>query len=287
MLTVLSSTTGAAQESFSVLAPDGSANQALERLRSQLRQKPMMSANQAPVLQQRPMGPGAFSAAPNSNSPSASRPVQLSFENLDMYEFANQMATLLGLTPMVIDSDVKGSVSLLTPNPMPLDEVFPLFTLILKSKGAALIKQGKVYQIVPIPEALKNGIEIIEHQPAPSSEGSEVNKPNEKEASSNNILASEKPRADADSKTSRMATHVIRVEFIPVKDLVEPIKPFMTDGGVIMVYERLNMLILTDYSDSAAKIMELIRMLDNAYLDPNLIELVRWNTTPPRMLSRI
>jgi general secretion pathway protein D len=282
MMIVLSSTIGAAQEPSSPPAPDGSGNQTQERFNSQMQRNPMMSANQAPTPQQRPTVPGASSAAPNSNSPSMSsaaqgnvKKISLNLENLDMYEFANQMATILGLTPMVIDSDVKGSVSLLTPNPMPLDEVFPLFNMILKSKNAALIKQGGVYQIVPVREALKSGLEIIEHQPAPSPEGSEVKKPNEQEAPLNNLIASEKPRVDAGAKAPRMATYVIRAEFVPVKDLIEPIKLFMTDDGVIMPYERLNMLILTDYSDSADKILEMIRMLDNAYLDPNLIELVK------------
>ena len=79
------------------------------------------------------------------------------------------------------------------------------------------------------------------------------------------------------SKDNRLATHVIRVEFVPVKDLIEPVKLFMTEGGVIMPYERLNMLILTDYSDSIDRILQIIHMLDNNYLDPDLVELVKIN----------
>lgn len=275
MITVVFSTTGASQEPSSPPAQ----NQTPER---QLRRNPIINTSQAPATQQSPMGTGAFPASPNANAlsnPSAvqgsNKKITLSFDNLDMYEFANQMAVFLGLTPMAIDSDVKGSVSLIAPNPMSLDEVFPLFNMILKSKGAALIKQGKIFQIVPIPEALKSGIEIIEHQPPSSPAGSEAESSKEKEVVSNNLIASEKPRVDADTKAPRMATHVIRVEFVPVKDLIEPIKLFMTEGGIIMPYERLNMLILTDYSDSTAKILELIRMLDNAWLDPDLVELVK------------
>jgi type II secretory pathway component GspD/PulD (secretin) len=72
-----------------------------------------------------------------------------------------------------------------------------------------------------------------------------------------------------------MATHVIHVEFVPVKDLIEPIRIFMTEGGVIMPYERLNMLILTDYGDSVTKILQIIQMLDNDYLDPDLVDLIK------------
>jgi len=35
-----------------------------------------------------------------------------------------------------------------------------------------------------------------------------------------------------------LVTEVIRVEFVPVSTLVEPLRLFMTEGGVIMPYDR-------------------------------------------------
>jgi general secretion pathway protein D len=67
---------------------------------------------------------------------------------------------------------------------------------------------------------------------------------------------------------------VVPVEFLPVRDLIEPIKLFMTEGGVIMPYERLNMLILTDYDDSIERIMKVIHVLDNKFMDKDLIDLI-------------
>ena len=67
---------------------------------------------------------------------------------------------------------------------------------------------------------------------------------------------------------------MVPVEFIPVKDLIEPIKLFMSDGSVIMPYDRLNMLIITDYSDSVQKLLDVIRILDASYLDSELVDLV-------------
>ena len=42
-----------------------------------------------------------------------------------------------------------------------------------------------------------------------------------------------------------------------------------------MPYERLNMLIVTDYTDSISKVLEIIRLLDDSYLNPDLIELIK------------
>lgn len=251
-------------------ARDSGSNPAVDRLLAQM-QRTQTGAGQAPAAPPRQAAPGMpYPATPPVpiTARREERKVTLSFENLDMYEFANQMSEILGLTPMVIDSEVRGSVSLLAPNPMALDDVFPLFNLILKSKNAALIKQGKVYQIVPISSALKSGLDIIEHLPEPSEAG-------QAPAASKGAIVPQPPRQPEDPKAPRLSTHVIRVEFVPVKDLIEPIKLLMTEGGVIMPYDRLNMLILTDYSDSAAKVLELIKMLDNSYLDPELVELVK------------
>lgn len=61
---------------------------------------------------------------------------------------------------------------------------------------------------------------------------------------------------------------------MPIQILIEPLKLFMTDGGVIMPYERQNMLIITDYTDSMQKILEIIQLLDNSFLQPDLFELI-------------
>jgi len=71
-----------------------------------------------------------------------------------------------------------------------------------------------------------------------------------------------------------LVTNVIRVEFVPVSDLIEPLRLFMTEGGVVMPYERMNMLIVTDYSDSVEKILEIVHLLDDSFLDPDYIELI-------------
>ncbi len=225
--------------------------------------------------------------------------VQLSYENADLYDFINQISSTLGLTPIVIDPDIKGSVYIQSSAPMAREDLLPLFNLILKSNNAALIKQDNIYQIVPISSALKKGIDVIEMPPSPPPAKPDAEKkpdaavpkttktpagaakdapaaaPLQTGATTQTSGApSQSSERDA-SKIPRMATHVIRVEFVPVKDLIEPIKLFMTEGGVIMPYERLNMLIIVDYTDSAARVLQIVRMLDDSYLDPDLVELIK------------
>src|SRR5262245_21808718 len=294
-------------------------------------------------------------------APLGDNQVQLSYDNADLYEFINQIADALGITPIVLDPQIKGSVTIHSSAPMPRDDIFPLFNMILKNNNAALVKQGNIYQIVPISDALKRGLETIEHMPpepvekpkevqptaakpeaasgsaatatqapaqpaapppqapaqpgpqpqapaqpgpqpqapaqpgpqpqAPAQPGPQpqapaqpgpaqpapVTPPAPGPPGAQAAPAPGQPQAAAPSQQGgapRLATHVIRPEFVPVRDLIDPLKLFMTDGGVVMPYDRLNMLILTDYSDSVQKIIDLVRLLDNSYLNADLIELI-------------
>jgi general secretion pathway protein D len=271
-------------------APDAAAQTQPPAASGQVQAPPAAPASTTPALVQRPALPG--------------EKVQIGYSNADLYDFIVQISEALAISPIVIDPEVKGSVTIESASPMSKDDVFPLFNIILKNNNAALVKQGNIYQIVPISSALKKGLEIIDHLPSsdpktPSS-GTESAKPADPNSSApvqpkqtgqaapkaakqsaSTAAAAQSTAAPATTdnpKIPRLATHVVRVEFVPVRDLLEPLKIFMSDGGVIMPYDRLNMLIVTDYSDSLNKIMEIIAILDNSFLDPDLIELVRMQT---------
>ncbi|MBN2242516.1 MAG: type II secretion system secretin GspD [Acidobacteria bacterium] len=250
----------------------------LQRLREQLNQDRQLMREQealeepppeGPFMQQPPakQPPAAPAQAPapapsvqaQSSLQAANGKLRLIYKDADLIAFIRQISELLGLTPLIIDSEVQGTVTLDSSELMTKEEVRALFTLILKTKNVSLIENNGIYQVVPVSSAMRSGIELIEH-PAPVAEP-EIEPVIGPEAESPEI--------------PRISTNVVRVEFMPVRDLIEPLKLLMTEGGVIMPYERLNMLILTDYSDNIERILEIVRLLDNRYMDPELIELVR------------
>jgi general secretion pathway protein D len=278
LLSSLSSATWATQEPARTPTPEEVRKQMLERLVKQAQESqknpgqtpgPASSAPPAPA-------PRPTSAIPSvAASASQGGKVQINYENADLYDFISEISNMLGLTPLVVDSEVKGNVNIISTGPMSKEDVLPLFNMILKNNNAALVKQGDVYQIVPISSALKRGVEVLELPTGIPGQPSDV------KISTDGKIETAKPQTVPKTpdmqnpKVPRLVTHVIRVEFVPVKDLIEPIKMFMTEGGVIMPYERLNMLIITDYTDSAARVLDIIRMLDNSYLDPNLVDLIK------------
>lgn len=232
----------------------------------------------------------------------------LNYDNADLYDFINQMADQLGFTPLVIDPEVKGSVTIHSSAPLSKDDVVPLFNLILKNNNVALVKQGNIYQIVPTSSGLKKGVELIDlspllppkppAQPPPGPEKPATGKGTDSKPAQTPAApptpargqapapASTAPAAAAPPatqsvipvdriKSGRLATYVVRAEFVPVKDLIEPLKLFMTEGGVIMPYDRLNMLIITDYGESVTKLVDVVHLFDDNFLNPDLIELIK------------
>jgi type II secretion system protein D len=229
--------------------------------------------------------------------------IKLNFDNLPIYDLVNQMADMLNISPIMIEPDIKGSVTFHSTAPVSIQQdVLPIFNLILKSNNAALVKSGVIYKVVPISQGLKEGLELVVSLPPvpPAKPAADKEAQKKTEATSGDTTkaptptgaqqagappsvppqAPSQPPANPSAQSTQtvtiphLVTEVIRVEFVPVATLVEPLRLFMTEGGVIMPYDRQNMLIITDYSDSIQKLLEVVHLLDNSYLDSDLIELV-------------
>jgi type II secretory pathway component GspD/PulD (secretin) len=143
--------------------------QALERLTKQL-QENQPSAKPVPAAAaQQPPSPTQPAPQPAPATPIAppvvTGDVQLNYENEDLVNVINQVASTLGLSPLIIDPEVKGTVNL-NSGRISKNDVLPLFSLILKTNNAALIRQGGAYQIIPISAALRRGVELINQLPS-------------------------------------------------------------------------------------------------------------------------
>ncbi len=268
------------------------------------------------------------SGIPNivQRAPLQSGMVSLNYLNADLSEFINTTCDTLGISPIMIDPDVKGSVTIhsMAGTGISKQDMLAIFNLVLKNNNAALVKSGTIYQIVPTSQGLRQDLEVVlDLPPAPPAKPAPDKDPTKKQdvapggpgkPPATPVTGAQPPAAKtatapplvtpalpagaaaatqaqvqtpptqqttpavpqrpAVPEVPRLATHVIRVEFVPVTTLLDPIRLFMTEGGVIMPYDRLNMLIVTDYSDSITKILDIIRLLDSSYLDAELIELV-------------
>jgi type II secretory pathway component GspD/PulD (secretin) len=213
--------------------------------------------------------PAVDQGAPASPSTPPSQRVSIYFEDSDLSYFITEVSISLGITPIFIDPDVRGTVRVETLSPMEKDDVFSIFLIVLKNNNAVIVKGQGIYQIIPISSNSRawKKVEFIDKLPEPSTLKSEpkqssANNGNQRQPESPLTSASAKDLTDSSNQPPRLATHIVQVKSVPVKDLIEQLKPLIT-GGVITPYERMNMLIFTDYPETAAKILKIIHSRDS------------------------
>jgi general secretion pathway protein D len=162
----------------------------------------------------------------------AASDVTLNFNNADIYQVVQTIASILGIN-YVIDPAVKGTVNVHTKGKITKEDLFEIFIAILRVNGAAIIKQGELYHVIPV-KSVKTRLLI----PRTGSAGLD-------------------PPVKDD-----VVLQVIKISFIPVKDVVNILKPFISPGGDITPFEKNNILLLTDFATNIVKLTGIVDLID-------------------------
>ena len=105
-----------------------------------------------------PQGTGVeASAVPNGSVVAPGDGVDINFENADIGTVAR---TVLGDTlgvSFVVDPRVQGNVTLSSNGPIARRDVLPVFESVLRMSNAALVREGNLVKILPVPEATGTG----------------------------------------------------------------------------------------------------------------------------------
>ena len=80
------------------------------------------------------------------------RRILLNFRGVDITQLIMLISDLTGKT-FVVDNQVRGTVTLVAPSPVSLDEAYAVFLAVLKSQGFAAVSQGPIVKIIPAQEA--------------------------------------------------------------------------------------------------------------------------------------
>jgi general secretion pathway protein D len=133
----------------------------------------------------------------------------------------------------ILDPRIKGSVIIYTYGEVKPVDLMQLMETILRVNGAAMVKVGELYRIVPI-----NSVSNLPIDPV----------------------------VNADPKTipddERMVLNLIFLKYATAGELSTLIKPFLGEGAIIQPYEPANLLIIEDNSRSMKRTMGLISLFD-------------------------
>ena len=192
----------------------------------------------APAAQQPATATPQPATQPQQNAPASTAPRLTDsgafvMPNASLTEMIDLLARRLKIN-YILDPAVRGTVSIFTYGEVKPIDYMPLLETILRVNGAAMVKVGDLYRIVPV--ARINQLPIA-------------------------------PTVNADPKTlpddERMIMNLIFLKYATATEIQNLVKPFLGEGAYVSVYEPANLLLLEDNARSMRRTMDLIALFDS------------------------
>jgi general secretion pathway protein D len=161
--------------------------------------------------------------------------ITLNFVDAAIEEVAKAvLGDALGLN-YLISPKVAGSVTLRTSRPLSRDAVLPVLEAALSVHGAAVVKSGGVYQVVPSAEAPRTAAPV---------------------------------RIPRKSKMRRpgYAVEVVPLKFIGAAEMETVLKPVAPKGSILFADKARNLLLLGGTSDELESMLRMIGIFDVDYM---------------------
>lgn len=180
--------------------------------------------------------------APTPTPPVVSRPagasgadpaVRFNCVECNLLEFIRNVANELKLN-YVLDPRVQGVVDIHTFGQLRRSDLMSVLETVLQINGAAIVKTGSVYRIVPSQSTRQLPLGV-RREPGPS----------DLPPGENRVL------------------QVVPMNFVPAADMVEVLTPYLSDGGDINRHQAGNFLVIADTPENVAKLLELVRVFDS------------------------
>ena len=157
----------------------------------------------------------------------------------------------------ILDPRVKGSVTIYTYGEVKPVDLMPLMETILRVNGAAMVKVGDLYRIVPV-----NAVSQLPVDPV----------------------------VNADSKTlpddERIVLNLIFLKYATAGEIDKLLAPFYGEGASHSTYDPANLLIIQDNSRNMKRTMELISLFDSDAFAGQRVRLFDVNNSRPSDLVK-
>lgn len=170
--------------------------------------------------------------APPAVPPVAAKEIQMNFKDMPLETVLEQLSEMTGLI-VVKDVTVEGRISVISKQPMNVDEALILLNAVLKEKGYVGIRTGRILKLVKLDEAKKRNIPV---------------------------RTGNDPAHIAD--TDEVITQVIPVKYIDAAQLKKDFTPLIATYADLSANAGSNTLIMTDTSSNIKRVVEIIRAMD-------------------------
>ncbi len=171
--------------------------------------------------------PATEQVAQNNTGKKTKGEFSLNFDDADLGEVAKVILSDILAQNYVLSPKVVGKVTLQTTHALSKEELLPTLEMVLSMNNAALIKDGDIYHIEPLNEALYSA-----------------------NFSSNR------------GGKSGYQMRVIPVKNVAVNDIADLIKPLLHEKTLLTVDGRRNLLVVSGAADELARIMDMVNTFD-------------------------
>ena len=155
--------------------------------------------------------------------------VTLNFMNAEIDAVARAVATLTGRN-VVVDPRVKGSINLVSTNPVTPGEAVQMFTQQLRTQGFAMVFSNGLYTVVPEAEA--------------------------------KLQTSSVSVGKVQASGGQIVTQIFKLNHETAANLVPVLRPLISPNNTINVSPSTNALIITDYADNLQRLARIVATLD-------------------------
>jgi len=160
--------------------------------------------------------------------------LRLNFRNAPLEMVLNYLSEAAGFV-IVLDTQVRGNVSVISSHPMNRDEAVDLLNAVLNKNGYAAIRDGRTLTILD-----KN------------------------DAKTRNIPVKTSNDPDSIPNNAEIVTQIIPIRFVEARQLVTDLSSFVSPQATIVANEAGNSIVVTDTQSNIRHLTEIIRAIDNS-----------------------
>jgi general secretion pathway protein D len=177
--------------------------------------------------------------------------LRLNFRNAPLEMVLNYLSDAAGFI-IVLDTQVHGTVNVISSHPMTRDEAVDLLNSVLNKNGVAAIRHGRTLEIVDKGDAKTRDIP--------------VKVSNDPEQIPNN---------------AEIVTQIIPVRFVEAEQLVKDLSSFVSSEATIVANEAGNSIVITDTQANIRHLVEIIKAIDSSAEGETQIQVFHLNHANP------
>lgn len=167
--------------------------------------------------------------------------VSLNFNNAEIEAVIRAIGKLSNRN-FIIDPRVKGTINIVTHQPVPRAMTYSILLSALRLQGYAVVEGKDVIKVVPEADAKLHAVQVDKDRSKPAT-------------------------------GDRIVTEVFAIKHESANQLVQVIRPLVTANNTVSVYPGNNSLVVTDYAENIARIARIIQSIDVPQGDAQVLEL--------------